>query len=109
VAEPGIERSLEQAEQVRITKWITETLVRYPHVFRRLRPCWAQHTYAIDALSAASETWESAYGPRGSAELRSLWLDRWLVALERQLSHALGECSSGHEPDRVDLAKIGTG
>ena len=89
MAEADVDSALEQAEQVRIVQWITETLVRYLQVFRRLRPCWSQHTYAIDALSAAVETWESAYGPRGSAELRALWLDRWLPALDRQLRRVL--------------------
>jgi hypothetical protein len=90
-----------------LRSWMAEILVRYPHVWKKLRPCWDQHTFAVDALTAAYGTWKLAMAPRTSAENFAWWLDKWLRALGDQLDQALGGCDRGHLSDKNDMAKLG--
>jgi hypothetical protein len=55
-----------------LDRWIRTTLVRYPRTIYRMRPCFAEHRYALDALTAAYGTWLLAMGPKASAELLAI-------------------------------------
>jgi len=88
--------------------WMRTVLVRYPEVFGRLRPCWPEHSAALDGLSAAYGSWVLAHSGKSNAEQPAHWLNHWLPALDGQLRESLGSCGlRRHISDEVSLDVMG--
>lgn len=90
-----------------LREWMRKTLTRYPTIFDRLRPCWPEHSHAVEALSAAYGTWLLAHHGKANFEQKNYFIDRWLPSLKQQLEISLRECRGAHRPDEVDIAKLG--
>lgn len=98
----------EAAAAAELQKWLGTHLVRFPKVFKHLRPCWAQHPEVVEHLSATYRTWRQAMAPKAGAETYAHWLDRWLPMLERIMRESLGTCAVAlHNSTEIDLNKLG--
>ena len=90
------------AEESELREWLrTVLLPRFPDSATGLRPCWAMHPQAVEALTQARDTWRMHWGPETTdPDARARWMTDTLPDLMGQVSAAFGSCSTEHH-DRV--------
>lgn len=108
---PDLNPDDQQDRWTELLDWVQNTLcARYPRATEALRPCWWQHTDAVDEVTACWFTWLHAYR-NGQAVATDVgyWHNTWLPAMLEQVAAALASCGRGqHEPDAPPMEAMRT-
>lgn len=62
-----------------------------------VKPCWAEHPVAVDALTLGWQTWTAAWSSPAEPTQRAQWMNMWRPAMREQLTRELQSCKQGHD------------